>query len=262
MLVFVGLGLNGLKDITISGIKWIKRGDVIYLDSYSSLIPNLLISELEKIAGKKIILSKREDLEDNAHFLITEAKHKKVILLVPGDPFVATTHMQLRLLAINAGVKTKIVHSVSIVSAITGETGLFSYKFGRIVTITFPEKDKLCETPYEVLKDNLSRGLHTLFLLEIDVEKGKFMTIPQAITILKQINERKEEKIILDNLLGIGCARIGSKNQKIIANYLNKLSKENFGAPPYSLIITGKLHFIEAEALVKIAKAPPNILRG
>ncbi|MCS7097142.1 MAG: diphthine synthase [Candidatus Methanomethylicia archaeon] len=261
MLVFVGMGLNGLNDLTRSGIQWIQNGEKIYLDNYTSLIPNFSINELETFFNKKVFPVSRKCLEEDYYKILDEAKKEVVVLLIPGDPFVATTHMHLRLAAINAGIETKVIHSVSIQSAIYGETGLFNYKFGRTVTLTFPHGSVISETPYEVIKDNMSRGLHTLLLLEIDAERRLFMKIPDAIDLLRKLEYIKKENVITENILCVGCARIGSDYQKIRANYIYELLKEDFGDPPHSLIIVGKLHFIEAEALIKLANAPKEILR-
>lgn len=260
MLVFVGLGLNELTDITLAGMEWIRKGDKIYLDTYTNIIPNFSIEELEKVSGKRIIPVGRKMLETDYEIILNEAKDRTIVLLSPGDPFVATTHMQIMLSAIDAGIKTKVIHSVSILSAIFGETGLSSYKFGRMVTVTFPYDKELPETPYDIIKDNMVRGLHTLLLLYMDVERKVFMKIKEAINILRTIEEKRKEGIITHKTLAVGCARIGSDTQVVRANYIYDLVKEDFGDPPHTLIIVGKLHFIEAEALVKLAKAPKNIL--
>jgi diphthine synthase len=263
MLIFVGLGLNGLEDITLSGVKWMRCAEKVYLDLYTSVIPNFSIEILEKnIVGRNVIRVSRRDVEENYDKILNEAKDKNVVLLVPGDPFVATTHMQLRLAAISKGIETRVVHATSIQSAICGETGLFSYKFGRCVTVTFPYGESICETPYDVIKENMRQGLHTLLLLDMDAENMKFMSIAEAIEILNKIEEKRREKVIKKDTLCVGCARIGSDTQIVKADYINELSKVDFGPPPYSLIIVGRLHFMEAEALVKLANAPVNVMEG
>lgn len=261
MLIFVGLGLHSENNLTLEGLNLSKKADKIYLDTYTSYMPGLSIQRLEKLVGKKIIPLKRKDLESRKIYnIIEEAKEKNVVLLVPGDPFIATTHIQIRLEAEKRNIKTRIIHSASIYSAIPGETGLSSYKFGRSVTITFPHEKHISETPYEVIKENKLRGLHTLLLLDIDVEKGKFMTIKDAVKILMTIEEKRKENVINPETLVIGVARIGSPNSIVKADFMKNIVKHEFGTPPYTMIIPGKLHFIEAEALVILAKAPRIIL--
>jgi diphthine synthase len=38
------------------------------------------------------------------------------------------------------------------------------------------------------------------------------------------------------------------------------MEKEDFGAPHHSIVVPGKLHFMEAEALVELAGAPGDII--
>ncbi|RLE55367.1 MAG: diphthine synthase, partial [Candidatus Methanomethylicota archaeon] len=167
MLVFIGLGLNSEKDMSLEGLEAAKNADKVYIDTYTSFMPGLSLARLEEIIGKKIIKLKRKDIESpKANEILEAASAGDVALLVPGDPFVATTHMQLRLEAERRGIKTRVIHASSIFSAIPGETGLFSYKFGRAVTVTFPHGEHISETPYDVVKENLERGLHTLLLLD------------------------------------------------------------------------------------------------
>ena len=42
---------------------------------------------------------------------------------------------------------------------------------------------------------------------------------------------------------------------------LSKLIKYDFGKPPHTLVFPGKLHFMEAEALVELAGAPREIVK-
>jgi len=43
------------------------------------------------------------------------------------------------------------------------------------------------------------------------------------------------------------------------ADYLERLKNYEFGALPHVLVVPGKLHFLEREALIKIAQAPEDI---
>ena len=87
-----------------------------------------------------------------ASAILEAAKKGKAVFLVPGDPFIATTHVTLRIDAEKQGIKTRIVHGTSIISAIVSLSGLHNYKFGKTVTIPFPEN--FSETPYNVIAQN------------------------------------------------------------------------------------------------------------
>ena len=43
------------------------------------------------------------------------------------------------------------------------------------------------------------------------------------------------------------------------AGYIEEIINHDFGAPPHTLIFVGKLHFMEAEALMVLADAPNEI---
>ena len=45
----------------------------------------------------------------------------------------------------------------------------------------------------------------------------------------------------------------GFKDQSIISGKISSLLKIDFGAPPHTIIITGKLHFTETDALKILA---------
>ncbi|MCS7386915.1 MAG: diphthine synthase [archaeon GB-1867-005] len=261
MLAFVGLGLYSERNMSIEGLEVAKKADRVYLDTYTSFMPGLSVARLEEMIGKKIIKLKREDIESQkARKILEAAEEGNVVLLVPGDPFVATTHMQLRLEAERRGIKTRVIHASSIFSAISGETGLFSYKFGRSVTVTFPHEGYVSETAYEVVKENKERGLHTLLLLDIDVEGRRFMSVSEALTILTQIESRRKEEIIKEDTLIVGLARLGGADAIVKADFLSNIINYDFGGPPHSIVIPGKLHFVEAEALITLAGAPRTIL--
>ncbi len=262
-LYFIGLGLSSEYDLSLRALEILKKVDKVFLEAYTSLMPELNIKNLERLIGKKISVVTRKDLEEeDARVILNEALHKKVALLVPGDPFVATTHVAICINAKKRGIRVNVIHGPSIISAIYGATGLQCYKFGKIVTIVYPEPEYgyFPETPYDVLYDNLMRGLHTLFLLDLKVEERKFMTIREAIEILFELERRKKRGIVREDTLAIGLARIGSTSQKVKAGTLKELISEDFGPPPHSLIIPSKLHPLEAEALVYLANADRKLV--
>lgn len=244
---FIGLGLSDEKDISIKGLEIIKRCDKIYLENYTSIM-QCSIKDLEKLYGKKIISVDRKKVEELGEQIITEAKNKNVALLIVGDPFSATTHIDLFKTAKEKNILVKIIHNASVLTAI-GITGLQLYKFGKITSLPFPEDNPTVETPYTILKDNLNLGLHTLLLLDLKPEKNKFMTIPEALEIIENIEKRKKDKIINKDTFVVGCTSLGSNEYVVKAGNVEAIKKINFGKPPYCLIIPGKLHFVEEEML-------------
>jgi diphthine synthase len=237
-----------------------KTADKVFAEFYTSLMPALDIKQLEILVGKKVTIVSRKALEEEeGHQVLREAEHGKVIFLVPGDPMIATTHVDLRIRAKKMGIGTRIVHGASIVSAVMGLTGLQNYKFGRSVTIPFPEKGVTAETPYRVILENTRRGLHTLCFLDVKAEKKLYMTVKDGLNALLTVEETKRRDVAAFNTLAVGVARAGAPDSCVRAGYVKDLLNYNFGLPPHILVFPGKLHFMEAEALVALANAPREV---
>jgi len=259
-LVFVGLGLNDEKGITIKGLEETKTADQVFMENYTSRMPNFSLKRFESFCGKKIQIVDRQTLEEeNGKLILKAAKEGKTVFLVPGDPFIATTHVALRIDAEKQGIKTRLVHGISIISAIVSMSGLHNYKFGKTVTVPFPEN--FSKTPYNVVAQNKSIGLHTLCLLDLKAYKKEYLSINQALKMLLEIEARNKRNIITPENIAVGIARAGNNNPTLKADYISDLLNFDFGQPPYSLIIPGELHFMEVEALIAFADAPRTFKR-
>ena len=257
-LIFIGLGLYGEKGISLYGLEKAKSADEVILEGYTNLLPGLDLASLETLVGKKVRLIGRRGVEDGREILEL-ATNKNVAFLVAGDPFVATTHVDLRMRAMKRGIPVEVVNAPSIISVAPGAVGLQNYKFGRSATITFPEP--YSEVPYDTLKLNRSTGLHTLFFLDLRVEENRFMTAAEAIRMLLEMEARRREGVVDLGTLMVGIARAGGPKQFVKAGSAELLLSTDFGAPPHAVIVPGKLHFMEADALVLFAGADAELVR-
>jgi diphthine synthase len=68
-------------------------------------------------------------------------------------------------------------------------------------------------------------------------------------------------KTVTPETLAVGMSRAGSNKPTVKAGYVQDLISFDFGGPPHSIIFPGKLHFMEAEALIVLAGAPERIRR-
>ena len=245
MLCLIGLGLDW-KDLSLKALEALNKCDEVYLENYTSL-SNYTVLQLEKLIGKKVKILGRKETEDDMSFL-KEAHLKDVALLIHGDPLSATTHFEILTEAKKKNLETKIIHAPSIFTAIA-ETGLSLYRFGKVASIPIPEKNFSPESFFDILKENLSIGAHTLFLLDLKPDLNKFLTIKDAIDILLKINLNRKENIFTENTFVIGCARLGTTNSLIKSGKAKDISKINFGEPPYCLIVPAKLNHKEEEYL-------------
>jgi diphthine synthase len=258
-IVFVGLGLHDDQGISLSGLQEVKASDKVFAEFYTSLLPGFSLERFESLAGKKLTLLSRRDLEDlNGQAVLEAAEKESVALLVPGDPMIATTHVTLRIEAQKRGVKTRIVHGASILSAAAGLSGLHSYKFGKSVTVPFPDENTSA-TPYSVIAENQKRGLHTLCLLDIKAAEKRYLSINEALGALLSVQAREGKEAVTRGTLAVGIGRAGSQNPTVKAECAGRLLEYDFEGPPQCLIFPGKLHFMEAEALIVLAGAPESI---
>ncbi|MBT7902223.1 diphthine synthase [Candidatus Woesearchaeota archaeon] len=244
-LYFIGIGLDNEQDITVKGLEIIKKSDKIFLESYTSKL-NCPIENLEKLYGKKVIIANRELVEKTPDEILDSTKD--IAFLVIGDALGATTHLDLMIRAKQKNIPTKLIHNTSIINAV-GVTGLELYKFGKTTSMPFFEPNFIPQTPYNILSENLSIGAHTLILLDIKTDQNRFMTINQAIKQLLELENKLEKHIFSENTICIGCARLGANSQTLKAGTAKELLNFDFGAPLHSLIIPGKLHFMEEEAI-------------
>ncbi len=235
MLYLIGLGLAE-GDISLKAVEALKKCASVYAELYTSDWQGDM-NKLGNLIGKKIEDVPREKVESD--FLVNEAKNKSVALLIPGDPLTATTHMQLVMDAKSAGIETEIVHASSIYTAVA-ETGLQLYKFGRSTTLPVPQKNFFPESPYDVISENRTMGLHTLVLLDIP------MDAKNGIEVLMELEKRKGKGILNGKI--VACSHLGNKDGVIKYADASDLLESDLGSPAV-IIIPGKLNFKEEEAL-------------
>jgi diphthine synthase len=259
-LIFVGLGLSKPEDMSIKALTTLRNCDQIFAEFYTSKLVDSSVMELETFIGKKITLLRRNNVEEQ-DLIVSAAKTKKVAFITAGDPMSATTHVDLRMRAIDAGVPTDLVHGVSIFVAAAAAFGLQPYKFGRAVTIPFPEPGFLPSSPYDNILENYSRGLHTLILLDIKEEENRYMSAPMAMKWLMEAEQRLKKGLITENTLFCAAGRVGSATESLFAGYPDEIVAVDLGPPLHCMIMPGKLHFMEAHALVALANAPEDILQ-
>jgi len=241
-VAFIGLGLNDERGLTLEGLEEARHASSVFAEFYTNIMPGLDRKKLELLLGKRIVVLSRVELEDEGGRRIVEAAaRKKVAFLVPGDPMIATTHISIRLELAKKGISSRIIHGPSVMSAVCGATGLQSYKFGKSVTL--PQESGVPRSLLDTVQDNKRRGLHTLMLLDVRAERSKQLTIGEAAAKLVVADPA------LENWIGIGVARIGSEDQLVLSGKLGRLQREEFGSVPHSLVIPGRLHFMEVESL-------------
>lgn len=230
MLYLVGLGLEK-KGISLEGKEVVGSVDKVYLESYTVDFP-YSNEELEEVLERDLESLDRNEVESDK--LVEEAENKDIVLLVYGSPLMATTHISLVIECRKKGVDCRILENGSIFDAVS-ETGLQAYKFGKTTSMPNWEEKGKSKGFIEVIKNNLEIDAHTLILVDIGLPLEK---------ALKQLKKASNKKINLDSL--VVCSCLGTKNSKF---YYDKIDNLKNVKKPFCLIIPGKLHFTEKEAL-------------
>lgn len=261
MFTLVGVGLGDASDVTVKGMNAVKEADVVFLEAYTSFLINSNAEELAGIYGKPVILADREMVESGA--VLDDAKVKKVVLLVVGDVFGATTHSDLIVRCNRQGIECKVVHNASIINAV-GCCGLQLYRFGQVISLCFWTETWRPDSWYERLRSNRAAGIHTLVLLDIKVkeisdenlargrkiyEPPRYMTIRQAVEQILEVEGYKQGGAVAadGSTFAVGLARVGSESQQVVAGTMKDLLSVDFGAPLHSLVIAGDVHDCEQE---------------
>ncbi len=282
MLTFVGLGLYDERSVTVAGREAIRSCDRAFAEFYTSDLVGTTVAELAADHGVDIEVRDRAGVERDPEPILDAAAEADVCFLAAGDAMVSTTHVDLRLRAEARGIDTRVVHGVSAASAVPALCGLQNYRFGKAVTLPFPDAHGAGAVPPSVVESveaNLARGLHTLVYLDITADdeqrarraergaraseratgprrgdgdaRGTYMTGDVAADLL--VNGWTDR-------LGVVVARAGGPAPVVAADRLSALAEREFGGPLHALVLPGDLHHVEREALSTLAGAPAAAL--
>ena len=261
MLSFVGLGLYDERSITVEGRQALRAADRAFAEFYTSRLVGTSVDALEAHHGVDIEVRDRAGVEQRPDPILDAAEDESVVFLTAGDTMISTTHVDLRLRAIDRGIDTRVIHGVSAAQAASGLTGLQNYRFGKAVTLPFPRAHGGDGVPASVVDSvaaNRDRGLHTLVYLDIKVDDGRgseadetYMTADVAAGLLAEA---------WPDRLGVAVARAGSPAPVVAADRLSALADREFGDPLHLLVLPGDLHHVEADALRTLGGVPADRL--
>jgi diphthine synthase len=251
MLNIMGLGLRGIKSLTIEEYNIIRKSDIVYFEVYTSISPEATFDSISSIAGGIVKRADRQLIETDSEIL-KEAKTKNVVLMVTGDALSATTHNEIRMEAVKSGIMVRIYENASIITAFISRTGLFNYKFGNIVSMPFIYENFFPISVYDKIYLNYSNNMHTLLLL--DLKEGKTMPVSEALsTLAKMENKRRKNLINPERILIIGIS-IGSECENIIYGNMEEIMMHTPEGSPASIIIPATMNEKENEFLNAFGK--------
>jgi len=270
------MGPGRLGAMTVEARNAAKAADFRRYEAYTALWPENELKSLENDIGtiEKVM---RPEVEAPAE-LLNLAKKNLVALLIVGDPLQATTHVDLQLQAIEAGVECTVFHGISITTLVTGSVGLSNYRFGRQTTITYPYGGWVATSPLEVIAANIYQNQHTLALLDLDpTGAGTGQQVPmqpkdavkslelmydklkstyESIEVESALDSMKFEaySLFLDkNLAEIGvvlCADMGTDDENVTYTTIGELSDVD-GGRLNCLIFPANTSEVEEKALLR-----------
>jgi diphthine synthase len=244
---FVGLGLSDERGLPERSLEVLRTADRVFAEEYTAVAPEGTIERLARTLGRPVERLTRPLLESEAPILEALAGETRVALLVVGDPFAATTHVALRLAAERAGHSWRYLPNASILTAAAGYLGLMHYRFGRTVSLPFPAPNFEPRSPVEQIGSNRTRGLHTLVLLDLRPDEGRFLTASEALRLLAT---RDPEGTVVPRGTPVAvAARVGRDDARGWFGAIERLTEVDFGPPLHTLVVPADLHFEEAAAL-------------
>jgi diphthine synthase len=248
-LSMIGMGTSDERSMPLKGYDLLKEADAIYAEFFTSILREGAIDRLERMLKKRIAILDRKELEEDEVIMKAFERHDHVCFLTAGDPLTATTHQELRFDARDRGIDVEVVHSASIFNVAAGIAGLQHYKFGRTTTLAYPEEGYFPTSPLDFIMENLERGLHTLVLLDIQADRERYMTVPEACELLLRLEGKRGGGMINYKTDVVAILRAGMDDERILYGPIGELKEMDTGGPPQCLIIPGILHFAEEEAL-------------
>ncbi|GAB6148645.1 diphthine synthase [Stetteria hydrogenophila] len=236
--------------------------DRVYVDVYTSPGASWLASELERVAPGRVVRAGRDALESGAPGLVEEARRGLVLVVAPGDPLVATTHVSLLVEAARRGVEWRVAPGVSGVVAAKALSGLQYYRFGRTFTIPGPWRGVRALSVVDYAYTNVCAGLHSTLLLDVD-GGGRQLPPGEAAGILLSLEEEAAGEYgiepFLHRLMALVISRAGEPGWLVGHARLPSLGGVEW-SPPATIIVPAVIHPTEAEALQALHGVDPGLV--
>jgi diphthine synthase len=244
MFSLIGLGLNPPASLSLAGWEVLQTADTVYLEVYTNL--GYTTDDLAAFLKRPVLPATRETVEGDV--VLANAHEKNIALCIIGDIFTATTHSVLYLECIKQHIPCQLFPAAGIMNTVAF-TGLELYTFGETVSIPYPLPSFDPTRYIDKIRANRERGLHSLCLLDIKADEGRFMTVAEGVHELLRKRAIEEETLLL------GVARLGTDNV-IKAGTPAVVAAYDFGSQPHCIVIPGALNAVEEE-FIALWKARP-----
>jgi diphthine synthase len=263
LLVLAGAGVHP-GSVSAEVAEAVSRADAVYVDSYTMPGVAWLVEWARRHAPDRIVVASREALESGAPRIAEEARDGLVVVLVPGDPLIATTHISLLAEASARGVEWRVIPGVSGVVSAKTLSGLQYYRFGRTITIPGPWRGVKAVSIVAQLYGNLCVGLHTLLLLDVS-EEGRQLDPAAGAAELSRLEEELAGEVgfdpILHRLMAAVVERAGTPEASV---YWGRLAGIRAGRwrEPSSIVLPGIIHGSEADMIMRVYGVGDDVVRS
>ncbi len=264
VLVLAGAGVYpGSVSAEVSGL--VAGADRVYVDTYTMPGSGWLLAWARRVAGDRVVEAGRDLLESRSSMVVEEARTSTVVVLVPGDPLIATTHVSLLAEAAARGVEWRVAPGISGVVASKAVSGLQYYRFGRTITIPGPWRGVRAVSVVSQLYGNLCVGLHTLLLLDV---RGDGSQLPpgEGASALLSLEEGLASEMgfepVLPGLLAAAVERAGTPEARVFWASLEELAGSGREwLEPSSLVVPGLIHGSESDVLSQLYRVGEGEVR-
>jgi len=255
-LILAGAGLH-VGTITLEVREAVERASRVYVDVYTMPQASWLAEWARGLAGDRVVEAGREVIESQSARIVEEASMGDVVVLVPGDPLVATTHVSLLAEASRRGVRWRVIPGISGVVASKTLAGLQYYRYGRTITVPGPWREVRAVSIVSHLYGNLCVGLHTLVLLDVadgGAQLGPAQGASELLLLEKELASDVGFERVLPGLMAAVVERAGHPDARVHWGSIASIA-EGEGGPwrePSSIVVPGIIHPTELDMIASL----------
>ncbi|MGC8609322.1 MAG: diphthine synthase [Thermoplasmata archaeon] len=234
MLNIIGAGLRGVKSLTNEEIEALRSSDIVYIDRYTSIPPDNFTIDLQSILSVPVKEAWREFVEGGN--IVEESSTKNISFVVTGDALSATTHNEMRIEAIQRGIKVNVFENASVLNAVIGKIGLFHYKCGPPVSIPEISKNFYPISVIDKIYRNFKNGMHSILL--IDLKNGQNIPFEDVRNTLERMQKDRNIDILSNSI--IVASRLSFPDERLIYGDIEEINPKDV-LSPYLIVVPSSM---------------------
>ncbi len=257
-LAFVGLGLGDERGLSARAWDVLRAAEEVFAEEYTAVAPDGTLDRVSAELHRRVQPLDRSLLESERPILDALDRSARVALIVVGDPFAATTHVALRLAVERAGHDLDVRAERERPHCRGGVPRAHALPVRPNGILPISRRPASPRAPrWNRIAGNRERGLHTLVLLDLRPEEGRFLTANEALALLRE--KDPEGVVVPENAPIAVAARVGRERRGgLVRPARGARHRVDFGPPMHVVIVPApELHFEEIAALARYRGRPP-----